>query len=82
VLARIARNKRLADACYLWAFASLTRSAGARRHYDRCRGKGDTHHMALRSLANKLVGMLHGCLSHRALYSEAAAWPGIEEVAA
>ena len=30
VLARYARNKRLADACYLWAFAALTASPGAR----------------------------------------------------
>jgi hypothetical protein len=30
VLARFARNKRLADACYLWAFAALTASPGAR----------------------------------------------------
>jgi transposase len=28
VLARLARNKRLADACYLWAFSALTRSPG------------------------------------------------------
>ncbi len=26
VLARLARNRRLADACYLWAFAALTAS--------------------------------------------------------
>jgi hypothetical protein len=26
VLARLARNKRLSDACYLWAFSALTRS--------------------------------------------------------
>ena len=30
VLARYARNRRLADACYLWAFAALTASPGAR----------------------------------------------------
>lgn len=82
VLARMARNKRLADACYLWAFSALSRSPGARRHYDRRRAKGDTHHMALRSLANKLVGILHGCLAHRTCYSESVAWPSVEEVAA
>lgn len=82
VLARIARNKRLADACYLWAFSALTRSPGARRHYDRQRAKGDTHHMALRSLANKLVGILHGCLTNRTAYSESVAWPTREEAAA
>jgi hypothetical protein len=40
VLARIARNRRLADACSLWAFAALTRSAGARALYDRQRQRG------------------------------------------
>lgn len=82
VLARLARNKRLADACYLWAFCALTRSPGARRHYDRRRAKGDTHHQALRSLANKLVGILHGCLAHRELYREEVAWPASVEDAA
>ncbi len=35
VLARRVRNKRLGDACHWWAFATLTKSAGARAHYDR-----------------------------------------------
>ncbi len=74
VLARYARNRRLADACYLWAFASLTASPGARAFYDQRRGAGDTHHRALRALANRLVGVLHGCLRHRALYDEDTAW--------
>ena len=34
VLARHVRNRRLADAIYLWAFAALTASPGARRYYD------------------------------------------------
>jgi transposase len=34
VLARVARNRRLADACYLWAFAALSASPGARRCYE------------------------------------------------
>ena len=29
VLARYARNKRLSDACYLWAFTAITASPGA-----------------------------------------------------
>ncbi len=82
VLARVARNRRLADACYLWAFASLTRSAGARRYYDSLRGRGQTHHQALRGLANRWVGILHGCLRYRTAYSEAVAWPPRLEVAA
>ena len=63
VLARYVRNKRLADAIYLWAFASLTASPGARAFYDEHRAAGDTHHQALRALGNRLVGFLHGCLT-------------------
>jgi hypothetical protein len=74
VLARHARNRRLADAIYLWAFAALSVSAGARAFYDQRRAAGDTHHQALRALGNRLVGILHGCLEHRALYDEHIAW--------
>lgn len=82
VLARVARNRRLADACHLWAFASLNASPGARRCYDAHRARGKTHHQALRALANRLVGILHGCLRHRHLYREDVAWPTSVEVAA
>jgi transposase len=82
VLARFARNERLADACHLWAFASLTASPGARRHYDAQRGRGKTHNQALRSLGNRLVGILHGCLRHGALYQEDVAWAHREAEAA
>ena len=64
VVARLARNRRLADACYLWAFSALTASPGARACYDRLRAAGTTHQQALRALANRLVGVLHGCLRH------------------
>ena len=74
VLARYARNRRLADACYQWAFATLTASPGARAFYDQRRTAGDTHHRALRALANRLVGLLHGCLRHDTLYDEHTAW--------
>jgi hypothetical protein len=74
VLARYARNHRLADACYLWAFAALNASPGARAFYDERRTVGDTHHRALRALANRLVGILHGCLRHGVLYDEEIAW--------
>lgn len=74
VLARYARNRHLADACYLWAFATLTSSPGARQFYDQHRAAGDTHHRALRALANRLVGILHGCLRHKSLYDEHTAW--------
>ena len=65
VLARYARNRRLADACYLWAFCALNASPGARAFYDQRRAAGDTHNRALRALANRLVGILHGCLRHQ-----------------
>lgn len=75
VLARHVRNRRLADALYLQAFAALTGSTGARAYYDRKRANGATHHQALRSLSNRLVGVLHGCLTHQQPYNEALAWP-------
>jgi hypothetical protein len=75
VLARYVRNRRLADACYLWAFSALTKSPGARRYYDQRRAAGDTHNKALRRLANKLLGQLHHCLAEHATYEEALAWP-------
>jgi transposase len=82
VLARYARNRRLADACYLWAFATLTASPGARTFYDQRRHAGDTHNRALRALANRLVGILHGCLRHNTLYDEHTAWGHRQQVAA
>ncbi len=82
VLARVARNKRLADGMYLWAFCSLQASRGARAFYDRQRAAGKTHHQALRSLGNRWAGILHGCLVHRTPYDEDVAWPSRVEVAA
>jgi transposase len=82
VLARVARNKRLADACYHWAFSSLRTSPGARSFYDRQRTSGKTHHQALRALGNRWVGILHGCLEHRERYHEEIGWGGRLETAA
>jgi transposase len=82
VLARYARNRRLADACYLWAFAALTASPGARAFYDTHRANGDTHHRALRALANRLVGILHGCLRTHTPYDEHTAWAHRQHLAA
>ena len=75
VLARVARNRRLADACDQWAFCSLTTSPGARRYYDTLRARDKTHRQALRQLANRWVGILHGCLAKREDYDEHVAWP-------
>jgi hypothetical protein len=72
---RVARNRLLADATFLWANSALSASPGARRHYDQLRARGKTHNEALRALANRLVGILHGCLRRRCLYEESVAWP-------
>jgi len=74
VLARHVRNRRLYDALDQAAFCALTQSPGCRLFYDQHRANGDLHHQALRALANRLVGILHGCLEHRCLYNEHTAW--------
>jgi len=83
VVARLARNKRLFDACYQWALCALSSSSGARAYYDAHDLGPRSGKTARRKLANKLVGVLHGCLTHRTSYDEALAWPRrVEEVAA
>jgi Transposase/Transposase IS116/IS110/IS902 family len=74
VLARYARNDRLADALDQQAFCALTGSPGARAYYDTIRARGTGHHAALRQLGNRLVGILHGCLKTGRLYDENIAW--------
>jgi transposase len=74
VLARHVRNKRLADAIYLWAFSAISTSPGARAFYDQRRAAGDSHNQALRALGNHLVGFLHGCLAGHTTYNEHTAW--------
>lgn len=75
VMARFIRNDRLADACQLWAFSAISASPGARRYYDLQCDHDKGHQEALRILANRLVGILHGCLRHHELYREDTAWP-------
>jgi hypothetical protein len=75
VQARYVHNDRLRDALDGQAFAALNASPGARACYDAHRAAGAGHRAALRHLANRLVGILHGCLKTRTLYDEATAWP-------
>jgi len=75
VLARYVHNDRLLDALDSQAFCALTASPGARAYYDRQKERGISHHAALRQLANRLTGILHGCLKDRTLYDEETAWP-------
>jgi transposase len=74
VAARFIHNDRLVDALNAQAFTSLNASPGARALYDDLRARGIEHNDALRRLANRLVGILHGCLKTRTLYDEATAW--------
>ena len=74
VAARFIHNDRLVDALNAQAFTALRASPGARAFYDELRARGIEHNDALRRLANRLVGILHGCLKTRTLYDEATAW--------
>jgi len=74
VAARFVHNNRLIDALMAQAFAALTASPGARAFYDAQRAKGREHNDALRRLASRLTGILHGCLKTRTCYDEAIAW--------
>jgi hypothetical protein len=38
------------------------------------RARNIGHQAALRQLANRLVGILHGCLKTHTLYDESTAW--------
>jgi len=69
------KNNRLASAGYIWTFAALTASPGARAHYDRRRDAGDRHTAAQRNLFNRLLGCLHHCLITGQHYDEATAFP-------
>ncbi len=72
---RKVKNNRLAAAGYIWAFAALTASPGARDHYDRRRDAGDRHAAALRNLYSRFLGCLHHCLATRQRYDENTAFP-------
>lgn len=75
VLARYVHNDRLIDALGAQAFSALGASPGARVYYKDLRRRGTGHRAALRQLANRLVGILHGCLKTGTVYDEATAWP-------
>jgi transposase len=74
VMARYVHNDRLIDALMTQAFSALNASPGARAYYDQLKARGTGHHAALRQLANRLVGILHGCLKTRTYYHEPTAW--------
>jgi intracellular sulfur oxidation DsrE/DsrF family protein len=75
VHARWIRNKHLIDALHAQAFAALTSSPGARGYYDEPRDREIGHEDALRRVASRLTGILHGCLKTGQDYDEAVTWP-------
>lgn len=75
VHARFVHNDRIVDALNRQAQGALSGSPGARAYYDQLRARGIGHNAALRQLANRMVGILHGCLRTRTLYDEVTAWP-------
>jgi transposase len=82
VAARFVHNDRLVDALNAQAFSALSTSPGARAFYAQQRASGHGHNDALRRLANRLVGILHGCLKTRTLYDEDTAWGHRQQQAA
>lgn len=74
VTARYVHNDRIIDALMAQAFSALQASPGARAYYQRQRERGVTYNAALRQLANRLVGILHGCLKTGTPYNETTAW--------
>ncbi|MFI6005193.1 IS110 family transposase [Streptomyces sp. NPDC051366] len=73
---RWVKNDRLNHAGYLWAFAALTSSPGAKAHYRKRRDDhADWHASALRNLFNRMIGQLHHCLQQHKLFDEQAAFP-------
>jgi transposase len=70
VSCRLACNRHLANAVQQWAFCSLRRSGWAREFYDAQRGRGKTHHAALRALGNRWLEVLWHCLRKGVLYDE------------
>lgn len=82
VIARYARNRRLGDALQQWAFCSMRGSPGATAYYHQLRARNIGYQAALRQLANRLVGILHGCLKTHTAYDENTAWAHILTTAA
>ncbi|XVQ14160.1 hypothetical protein ACQP1W_16935 [Spirillospora sp. CA-255316] len=82
VAARFVHNDRLIDALLTRAAGAIRYAPGARAHYDRLRARDLGYNAALRQVANRLVGILHGCLETGTLYDEATAWSHHRELAA
>jgi transposase len=65
---RLAVNRRLQNAVYLWAFAALQYDPKSRAKYDALRQRGHGHARALRSVADRLLAMLCAMLRTQTLF--------------
>jgi len=74
VHARYVRNRHLIDALHAQALSALGASPGARAYYDELRAGDVGHDDAMRRLAGRLTGILHGCVKTGRGYDEAVAW--------
>jgi hypothetical protein len=74
VHARHIRNKHLIDALHAQALSAISASPGARAYYDELRGREIGHNDAMRRVASRLAGILHGCLETGTEYDETTAW--------
>jgi hypothetical protein len=74
VNARYIRNRHLIDALRAQALSALGASPGARAYYDELRAHDTGHDDALRRVAGRLVGILHGCVKTSREYDETTAW--------
>ena len=72
---RRVKNQRLASVRYLWVFAALTASPGARALYDRRKAAGERHVAARRNLFNRMLGILHHCVATGTKYHAHARVP-------
>jgi len=74
VAARCVHNDRLVDALHGQASCALLHDEQVRAYYDQLRARDVGHNAALRQVANRLVGILHGCLKHHTTYDQTTAW--------
>ncbi|MGK2382423.1 IS110 family transposase, partial [Gordonia tangerina] len=74
VSARYIHNDRLVDALMAQAHGAFMHDDGARTYYRKQRARDVDHNAALRQLANRLVGILHGCLARGIPYDPDTAW--------
>jgi hypothetical protein len=82
VHARHVRNDRLVDALQQQAGHAIIYDPDSRAYYRQLRARNVDHNAALRQLANRLVGLLHGCLKTSTTYDASTAWAHRRDTAA